>query len=207
MLIHCGSLYNRKTLELNLPSVQRIGVFVSGGIDSTLLYYLLLKEHQLSKSSSIIYPIIILRKADHAHYEIIRKINKIFNYQIKTLRFGNTTLAENKQVESAVQQAFTLPPYIQAAFIGLIEVQPEHAIDIQVPATPQHNQIFAPLQHLNKSHIVDLYYKFGISELLNHTHSCDIPGPLPCGICNGCRERHWGFEQLGKSDPVCGKIL
>jgi len=189
------------TINIEIPHNSRIGVFVSGGMDSTLLYYLLLKEHQLTKSASVIYPIIIMRKADHAHHKIIGKINQIFNYQAPTLRFGNTTLAENKQVESAIIQSFTLPPYIQAAFIGLIQVQKEHAIGIEMPITPQHSQIFTPLQHVDKSHIVALYYRFGISELLTYTFSCDVPGSSPCGICNGCRERQWGFLKTGRIDP------
>lgn len=203
MEVFCPSTHHSssKTINIEIPHNNRIGVFVSGGMDSTLLYYLLLKEHQLTKSASVIYPIVIMRKADHAHHKIIGKINQIFNYQAPTLRFGNTTLAENKQVESAIIQSLTLPPYIQAAFIGLIQVQKEHAIGIEMPITPQHSQIFSPLQHVDKSHIVELYYRFGISELLTYTFSCDVPGSSPCGICNGCRERQWGFLTTGKIDP------
>ena len=55
-----------------------------------------------------------------------------------------------------------------------------------------------PLKNLTKRHIIDLYFKMGIQDLLQYTNSCDQQSIelQPCGVCNGCRERDWGLEVL-----------
>ena len=65
--------------------------------------------------------------------------------------------------------------------------------------TPNFLRIGYPFKHLTKSHIIDLYFKMGIQELLQHTNSCDQQqiALQPCGMCNGCKERAWGFLECG----------
>ena len=61
--------------------------------------------------------------------------------------------------------------------------------------------LVTPFLHTYKYHLIDLYYKFSVQELIVPTHSCTT---LTAGRCNDCNwgwERAWAFDQLGKTDP------
>lgn len=204
MHLICGPKHDQRTFEFALPTVDKIGIFVSGGLDSALLYYLALLEQQRTASSCEIFPIVILRKEGSRYFArpIIKKINNLFGIKTKILRLGNTTLPEPEQVSSAVKQSFILPPYLNTVFVGVINNRPEHMVGIDHIPVPEHEQIIAPFKHLEKVHIIDLYHKFDICHLFKYTHSCDRYEQQPCGACNGCKERAWGFSELGKQDPI-----
>ena len=198
MKIQCGPDRDIRTLDLVLPSVSKIGVLVSGGIDSVLLYYLLLYCKYKNNSSHKIQPIIIQRPADqHVAKLMVNKVNELFQYDLPPMRLGNLSLPAHQQVESAVRQAFTIL-YFEYLYLGIIEVQPQHAVGITIIEVPKILGIEYPLKSLTKRHIIDLYFKMGIQDLLQYTNSCDQQSIelQPCGVCNGCRERDWGLEVL-----------
>jgi hypothetical protein len=204
MEIVCGPAHDQRSLKLTLPQTKKIGVFVSGGIDSALLYYLLLLEKKNTNGNQLVKPIKINRKEGSKYFaqNIINLVNQLFNIEIAPLRLGNTILPEIKQVSSAVKQAFNFPPYFDTVYIGVIHNRPEHMIGFEHIPVPEHAQVLVPFKNLEKSHIIDIYYKLGIEQLLFFTHSCDQHELVPCGRCNGCKEREWGFNQLEKQDPI-----
>ena len=190
------------TINIEIPHDSRIGVFVSGGIDSTILYYLVLKKC-LENNNTQIFPIVIMRKEGSRHFAkpVIAKINQLLNVNTTILRLGDTTLPESQQVTSAVKQAFVLPPYMNFVYVGVINNLPEHLIGFEKIVLPDHQPLQFPFKDLYKYEVIDLYYKFGVDSLLQYTHSCDISEIKPCGTCNGCRERQWGFLKIGRIDP------
>lgn len=204
MIIECGPLHDKRTFELTVPAGKKVGVFVSGGIDSALLYYLVLKESQTISAHEYIKPIIIHRKEGSRYYArpIIEKVNVLCDYHATPVRLGNTTLSEPEQVKNAVTQAFRFPPYFETVYVGVITNRPEHMIGFDPIIIEPHDQVITPFKNLEKSHIIHMYYQLRIEHLLQHTHSCDQHETVPCGSCNGCRERAWGFDQLGLIDPL-----
>lgn len=197
MKIQSGPDNDIRTLDLVLPSVSKIGVLVSGGIDSVLLYYLLLYFKYRNNSLHTIQPIIIQRPADHHVTKLmVNKVNALFEHDLLPMRLGDLSLPAHQQVESAVRQAFTILGF-EYVYLGIIEVQPQHAVGITVIQVPEILGIGYPFKNLTKRHIIDLYFKMGIQELLQYTNSCDQQNVelQPCGVCNGCRERAWGLEE------------
>jgi 7-cyano-7-deazaguanine synthase in queuosine biosynthesis len=93
-----------------------------------------------------------------------------------------------------VRQAFTIIE-VEYVYLGVIQAQPQHTVGITVIDTPDLPRIVYPFKYLTKSHIIDLYFKMGIQELLQYTNSCEQQ--QPCGVCNGCREREWGLAECG----------
>lgn len=63
-------------------------------------------------------------------------------------------------------------------------------------------RIHAPLLHLTKGQIVRKAIELGVDVSL--TLSCYEPAPegTPCGACDSCKLRAWGFAEAGVEDPA-----
>ncbi len=61
-------------------------------------------------------------------------------------------------------------------------------------------EIKTPLIHLSKEEIVKKSLELGVK--LEHTWSCYKNSDRACGVCDSCRLRKKGFENLGLKDPI-----
>jgi len=203
MKIECGPEPDRRLFELSLPpeNLSRIGVFVSGGLDSALLYYLLKQVNHEAGNHHQVIPFSVLRKEGSEHYAnpVINYVNSCFGESPQELNVvGDNTLPEDKQVESGVVEVLT-HDMCDIAYVGVIETLPIHAIGWSPIITIETHNFKTPFAKLNKSHITDIVFQLNLHKLFELTHSCITP-ITRCGNCNGCNERRWGFEQLGRVD-------
>ena len=174
MNITCGPADNQRTLKLKLPEERaKIAVLISGGIDSAILYYLMLLENKNIGYRHDIRPISII--------------------------VGNPSLPDDRQVKSGVLHSYDLG--FDLTFCGLIEQQPEHMIGWVQPDAKETKRFKTPLKDLNKTHIIDLVIQYKQEDLFYITHTCNKFKIGRCHKCNGCNERAWGFSQLGLTDP------
>jgi hypothetical protein len=197
----CGPDTDRRTLNIWLhPLRRKVGVLVSGGMDSALLYYLLVKLNFEQGFTHKITPYTILRKDGSCRFaqDVIDYVHRQFGLtSTSTEVVGDPTLHENLQVESGCADVLKKENII---YLGLIEEMAAFTIGWRDPIKWEETDTrLYPLKNLNKSHIVDLIYYFNQEPLFELTHSCNMPGK--CGSCNGCNERQWGFDQLDKIDP------
>jgi 7-cyano-7-deazaguanine synthase in queuosine biosynthesis len=202
LIVECGPVLDRRTLNIYLhPIRKRIGVLVSGGMDSALLYYLLVKLNVEQGFTHKITPYTIIREQGSIEYAqpIVDYVNNLFGIATSTIEIvGDNTLAENQQVESGCVDVLKKSNLI---YLGLIEELEVHTIGWRPPIKwkESENRLY-PFKDLNKSHLVDLIFQFKQEKLFELSHTCNLPGPR-CGACNGCNERRWGFEQMGYADP------
>ena len=70
MIYECGPAHDRRSFNIQLPEWKKLGVLISGGIDSALLYYLLLKEIQDQHTDHTVVPIYITRKEGSRYYAV-----------------------------------------------------------------------------------------------------------------------------------------
>lgn len=200
--VDCGPATDRRTLDIWLhPILRRPGILISGGMDSALLYYLLIRLNVEQGSTHKITPYTILRKDGSPQYvqPIIDYVHDSFGLpHIATTVVGDPTLPESRQVESGVKEVLSTTS--NAIYLGIIEELAAFTIGWRAPIkwTESFNRRY-PLKDLNKTHIVDLIVQFKQEKLFELTHSCNMPGK--CGSCNGCNERQWGFDQMGYTDP------
>ena len=198
--IECGSVNDRRTLNLQLNFLKRkIGVLVSGGLDSALLYYLI---QSIVDERYKVTPFTILRNdgSDLYAQTVIDHVNTSLNKpkQIATKLHINET---NLELQVAAGMREIEKHDINITYIGLIETLPIHCIGVPKPYTPVDSNSFVyPFKNLNKSHIVDLINTVNQQELFKITHSC-VYRLHRCGICNRCNERNWAFTELGLVDP------
>ncbi len=223
MIERCEIPGNTKTLVLNLPERpsfnnpetlkiykrlyklygnDKIGVLVSGGMDSALLYFLLMKLNLESGNTYRIKPYTILRKEGSRNYaiKVIDWIHDYFSLPRTQLNIvGDNSLPEIQQVESGVREI--LARKIDYVYVGIIKSRPEHSIGWNRYEFKESLRIRYPFLDLEKCHVLDLFRSFDTLDLLNYTHSCAVDEINHCGVCNGCNERSWAFDVLEIKDP------
>ena len=205
MNITCGPQDDQRTISITLPKQKsKIGVLVSGGIDSAILYYLLLLENKLRGNIHEILPISIMRKEGSRYCSsiVVGHVNAHFKIPFQEPQIvGDNTLPEEEQVKSAVDQALTSG--FNLIYAGVIEQLPQHMINWQPIPSRETPKFKTPFQSVNKSHIIDMIVKLKQETLFYLTHSCSSESYQVgrCYGCNGCNERAWGFKQLGLTDP------
>jgi len=150
-----------------------VGLFFTGGVESTLLLHQLSKEHDVLQLYTVMNPYINMERIHH----IVSYVNM------------------NNHV--AVNVPFTIPlknpetdkdrTFIRwALHLARVEVDVLYLI---------HDKIHMPFKGLQKDKIVEMYKNTGMTELLKMTHSCFMDRINHCGNCIGCIERTWAFER------------
>jgi len=216
MNFEVGPLHDRRIFNLELPKIpifpnplfkkiwlrqnklldgNKIGCLISGGIDSAIMYFLLIEENINTGNKFEIIPYTILRiGAEKPAYDVINWIHNYYSIPNTELNvIGDPTLEEIKQVDSGIEEV--LGKTVGFVYVGVIADRPEHYINWTRLILKQTLTLRYPLENLEKSHIIDLYVKKNVMELMTLTTSCNY-GKFSCGICNGCEARRWGFEQL-----------
>lgn len=210
-------------LEIELPEGP-IGVSVSGGADSAILLYFLMKYHK--------HKIYITTLADRSKYlrnpkkslDVVAKIvelTKNENYE-HMIRYVNqqteenlfkdlTFLIENKQIIKFYQGVTANPPddilHSNKHFSTLTtENHERNPNEFRVTDT---TSMTRPWTNIDKKIIAKMYKNEGLLEtLFPLTGSCEWQEHMPyinngvdpykdyCGKCWWCEERLWGFNRL-----------
>jgi len=189
------------TVKLTLH--RRIGVLVSGGLDSALLYYLI-RKLTLSDDRYSVIPYTIIRNDGSSRYAqpVIDYVHEILGVEQQY-----ATKLDIDETDSELQVAAGMRELRNTdrnlIYIGIIQTLEEHALhDVPKPYVPTNSELFNyPLKDLNKAHIVQLIVQLGLEKLFTLTHSCVYDIDTPCGVCNRCNERDWAFTQIGLIDP------
>ena len=197
--IECGPTYDRRFCNLQLSFFRRrIGILVSGGLDSALLYYLI---QSIVDDRYTVTPFTISREdgSDVYAQPVIDYVNDVLHKPKQTTTILHIDEINNElQVSAGIREISKYD--VNITYIGLIETLPIHCIGVPGPYKPTNSERFNfPLKDLNKSHVVDLVYQFNQQEIFNVTHSC-VYKRNRCGGCNRCNERQWAFDQLGLKD-------
>ena len=186
--------------------VQHIGVMVSGGMDSSILLFLLLKEiqdRQLDvKLTAFIVPVDRLDATGYA-YKVIDFLEKYFQIKINSEIIGSGTLPHDLNIKVPAH-LILYRKLVDKLYIGINQNPP---IDFGVPAINRRSPTAAipdnvefPFIHLYKNHILELYRIFEVLDLAHITHSCGTNADIRCRRCFHCFERSWAFTELNLTE-------
>jgi 7-cyano-7-deazaguanine synthase in queuosine biosynthesis len=191
-----------------------IGISCSGGADSSLLLYILMKyckdpihvftcvldsknRSTLKSASNVVSKIIDLTGNYNVyhHYHFVKegkRIEELFKQQIqfienKTINWLYTAITKNPPFE--IQKSFSEPSR---------ENHERHPL-IERPVYMENQPIYMPFTNIDKQAIAKMYMELDILDnLFPVTRSCEsitlIEGH--CGECWWCEERLWGFGRL-----------
>src|SRR5574337_916417 len=175
--------------RLDLQSRKNVFVALSGGIDSTILLYLLTKNY--SKIHTLI-PFTIDREQRNCVNGIVNFINSKLDSNIsKPFTYGDKTLPHHKIVGDTIKKLCG-SPHVDFIIIGENKV-----FDETIPGAPvrlphnNHKKVIAPFLDLTKDAIISMYIEHDLIGLLALTWSCTEQSNIECGQCYQCLEKSW----------------
>ena len=201
--------------KIDIPDYKKIGLSVSGGADSALLVYYLMKNttselhfftfasaEKFNRSATAAFNVItkcreLTHRSDihmHLHYAPVQERLQIIDFMVSAVDSGivdvlitGTTSIPHKEVcENFIVK---LPEDISAR---------RDPTKIK-PLWTNSNKIYHPMTNLTKMDIANAYRELGILDtVFPLTVSCESLDNIEthCGQCWWCEERLWGFGRL-----------
>ena len=175
-------------MKINVPT-GRVGIFISGGLDSALLYHLILKENK------DVVPLLVFKNNEQYNRarDVIQYLQDLHQVNCEPI------LLINKDIRVAIKEA--IGTGFDLVYLGVIKELEEFLVGWKPNNFSDTQWAKGPLKDLDKSQVVDLIVKNNVAHLFSITHSCASLPIGRCNQCNRCRERAWGFKQLGLTDP------
>jgi hypothetical protein len=203
MKFNCSAGGIERTVSIDLPlTPTKIAIFISGGMDSAILYYLLLKANAEQGNLHQIIPFTVNRTEGSRYFTrpVIAHVHSQFNIPYKDPHeVGDPSLPGHLQVMSGATSVMHMG--FNSIYGGVITQLPEHIIGYDPAPTGDTEIIKLPFKDITKGYIIDLIVRHKQEALFYLTHSCSILEIGKCNSCNGCNERNWGFAQCGLTDP------
>jgi len=201
-------------LDINkyIPENKRIGVVVSGGWDSAVLWYLVKNSCLQREQECVAYTVPKLDGAEHYANLVLKwYADKTKTEFIPTRIVGNLN-SENTSdyVKSGVLEILD-EKYSDFVFCGMNKYPPNQAEMCPhdkylpnaryVPKESDYYWVAWPFADWYKTEVVKLAFDLGIAEeIMPITHTCTEQDRGRCGICWWCKEREWAFNELGLID-------
>lgn len=198
-------------VNFELPK-SPVGVLCSGGADSSLVLYLLMKYSE--------HPIHILTLVNRKkHYVNKTIVNNVIDWCVEETNNINITHhvrfveeQTNKNLEKFSIEHLSL---FKKLYIGDTCYPPdeinqkfadETGDDFQnmLDRKPNKNRptnvgpIYVPFTNYDKRKILEIYKKLSIMDLFHLTRSCESIDPIGnahCSICWWCKEREWAIDK------------
>lgn len=184
----------------SIPADKRIGVCVSGGWDSAVLWHIVYNECK--------------KRGQSCRPYTVPKIDGAVNYANKVLQWSGYDQPTNvvgsvdaddpsEYVTSGIFEIFE-KGYADIVFVAVTKYYDGMDPDHERQHASQYNAediCIQPFHNLTKDQTVKLAFDLGIAEdIMDITHSCTERDEGRCGYCPWCKEREWAFKQIGKLD-------
>jgi 7-cyano-7-deazaguanine synthase in queuosine biosynthesis len=181
-------------MDISVSSEKSIGMFLSGGMDSALLLYLLAQQSNKIK----IFTIPKYDGAEHYVGPIVTWINNKLGCNLpEPILIGNPKVNHKMQVNTGLIKVYNSCDVFY--FAG--NSYPEDILPNGPSRTERKNpKEQQPFFHLYKTDIVKMYVQYDLMELLSLTHTCTEQSIGRCNECWQCKERAWAFKECGLQD-------
>ena len=202
-------------IVIRQPPFDKIGLFLSGGLDSALLLELYARE------KVNVTPYYIDRKEPLAHLyhesalRIVDKVNQTHNLNLELVDFEIPM--DTDIMGHLIKGKEILGDKVECMIVGdnippPSDITTGTTIPWRLPVSQQFDypEWELPFLHLDKSYIIKLMLDLNCEWILDLSRTCAedlsiydpelIDQRLRCNICYCCVEREWAFNILGKTD-------
>lgn len=177
---------------------DRVGLLISGGIDSAILAALLIRRSIKNKDKSSFFPFVI-KKSDQSFCRvpsILKFLKDHFKVQIAQIQYvGDATLHHSLINKSAIKEIFE-KKLCDHLYLGLTKNPPVQLPGLAPdrPSAINHAKIHAPFLGINKAQVLMIAKELSLLPLLSLTHTCTEEPQIPCLKCWQCSEKLWAFS-------------
>jgi 7-cyano-7-deazaguanine synthase in queuosine biosynthesis len=175
-----------------------IALLFSGGVESTLLLYLIsigIVSHYSNKRLTLYILDRYNRPIDKAHTVVNMVFNKTkLSVPLKLLSIPK--ISQHQEISLASKIIGAQHSIVVCGFNKYPDndsIRPKHLANIN-----EDKKLKFPFAHLEKNIIIQEFFNLGISDILPFTHSCGLNFDIPCGECFNCRERSWAYTKINK---------
>ena len=199
------------TIKLNTIDVDihtgNIGISVSGGADSAILLYMLMKY---SSGTIHVYTCSSKEKNRVSPHIALDVIGKCIDLTGKQDVHHHTYFVEKQTYQSWINGLINKP--VDVMYTGVTALPPDHVLatfssqnDLYSKRDPnqvrpvRQGKFYMPFFNLNKQQVCEVYKDLDmLEELYPLTRSCEDLKLTSghCGSCWWCEERKWGFGKL-----------
>ena len=191
-------------LYISVPAEKRIAVVVSGGWDSACLWYMVKSICLKRGQECTAYTVPKIDGAEHYANLVLKWASEKLGYGFEPTRIVGKITSENPSdyVTSGAHEIFD----------NGMNAYPPNQREMMPSGYPMPNDRFTPTENerkyvghpfadLTKDQTIQLGFELGIAEdIMPITHSCTEQDRGRCNDCWWCKEREWGFNQIGKKD-------
>lgn len=192
-----------------------VGLIASGGTDSSLLMYILMKEHSeplhiftcssnfKGRANAVVVPTVIekciqltknINIIHHNFYVDIQDKDNLFGYPAQFLNEGKINILYTGVTANP-------PNKVADKFHDVNTENDERDPTILRSTWSKDKKIHVPFTNIDKKEVAKIYRELGLlKSLFPRTRSCEKIETLEyydhCGSCWWCDERLWGFGKL-----------
>jgi 7-cyano-7-deazaguanine synthase in queuosine biosynthesis len=174
-----------------------IALLFSGGIDSTLLFYLIsteINKHYPDKTLTLYIIDRYNNPCERANTVFEKIVNKT-NLQVNLRQLSIPPVFQQYEILVASKIVAAHHSVIVCGFNKYPKdetIRPNYIVNVK-----DSEKVKFPLAHIEKDKIVQEFFNLGINDILPITHSCGLSLDTPCGKCFNCLERIWAYTSLG----------
>lgn len=164
-------------------SSKNIGLYLSGGVESSLLLYFLAQLDINIRCYTIIQPNVCMERI----HTIINWINDKINSNISFVEEIHDKDPTSDRTFVRWIRLYLSTGEVEEFVVGSNKFMPH------LPERKffEHPKVLIPFKHMYKNEVVRLYKTENIWELFELTHSCYTRKYGHCGTCLNCIEREW----------------
>lgn len=172
------------------PRGGRVGIALSGGVDSAILLYIMAMTLNLRPRVMFVTD---ANSSEKAARDVLTWINNWVGINLE-LEFV-PRITEGSWLRHDINK---LADHVSVLYTGVTGNPP---VDFghtppNRPAYRPNPRFVTPFLPLDKRASVWLYDELKVPELMNVTHSCTTSLEVPCGKCFQCMEKAWAIEEV-----------
>lgn len=191
-------------MQITIPKdCEKINVLMTGGVDSTLVLFLLLKELQDSGRSIPVHTYNFLCTHQNLQVASRASVSNVLHWLQNRfpISIHHKDVNRKRWIRNMAEDVLiTEGGYVYSGCNLVVENQFTPTVWIENDTPPVRGDAFneyhiRPLINIDKIDILRIYKQHNIMDLFELTHSCGV-SPVPCGGCYFCMERQWALDNI-----------
>lgn len=185
----------------------KIGVMVSGGLDSALLWFMV--QLTCKRRGQVCIPFTVPKRdgaAVHAR-NVVETLNKVIGVEVQRPIIVGAELVDepNELVTNGVKEVFEhkMCDHLYIAMTAFTDEFEHHTTPHPrfVPNEELEKIITWPFKDMTKDQVLQMAFDMDIANtIIPITHSCTEQESGRCNECYWCKERAWAFGKIKQKD-------